>query len=1017
MSVFRFELAHRDEGETKLIGSILVQPQKVRRAEGASADLALVNDALNLSTWLLDPEHGEVLGGAFIAGLETAVSRMVQRTSGGLGTARLRLQKWLTPLSDFLKSQNEGGTENNDSGATPELAQKLLQALCDVAGNLTLDQLRGHIGELLDIIEKDLGVTPDFMEEQIGALLNDIVVHLEQVRPETSTEDRENRLGAAALLRRMKQRIEEDFSFPKLNVDDIARDLLNLLEKSGINGIARKSQCVTKGMGDVVDAGASLADLVLSGSKTVNAQPSNAIPKSRAALLMSSSYSPVERAMDAGALNAGTSPEKDTPDKSKYLWYATWLLESKFSDIPLLEKCDIKNAIQLATKLKKGSDEVSKFLLAKFSDKAKQLLQNYQASAPVEDSLLMAILDELNLLLQEPVFIGQKDFPKNKISLSEDTQKQLQTYEEDQELILANRMILEDIYPQEVNSLVRGLGGKLCNSILEVVKSTEQVRIDADGKCLRLGEKLLYRSKDGKDIDWEKAPIFSPSPWFDGQRYYSFENISAKGMEDWAKHSSWIVDALVSIWHLGLMQPGHRTTGILQSLHDLGQGITKLIAKEPLPALVSNGLLQWVLRQGIVIVITFGASWEGKHEKAIDSSIFLFWVTVFLADIISLITPISTLNTIRDVLLSSLTLINFGGPKDAPSTLPEQPADNHNNIDAFVGAAAFLWVWVLVKAIHREDYGNPLGFFRGGDQDRPWGTWLGIWLGGGIGMGILAGFTGTLLAEIIAWAEDWGLLLKGFGKGIGKVLLQFWPMFYAFKEGDTDTGKFNPVAHEFSGYPTRTSSPYFLPYSEGTAMFCGQANQGMWSHNTIETPSPATAQTYAYDFALDAGDEVLASRPGTVVAFFEGTQNDEGGPWNFIRIRHDVDDNDNPITPDPEHDREAHGRFTYAEYGHGRQNGITDAFALWASPVLTANIIGTRVRRGQPIMLAGNTGTSFHNHLHMHVLPEDQNTGQPANYTIPFVFQDVEVVSEFFQGPDGVCQHLKWYTSQNTRRT
>jgi hypothetical protein len=148
-----------------------------------------------------------------------------------------------------------------------------------------------------------------------------------------------------------------------------------------------------------------------------------------------------------------------------------------------------------------------------------------------------------------------------------------------------------------------------------------------------------------------------------------------------------------------------------------------------------------------------------------------------------------------------------------------------------------------------------------------------------------------------------------------------------------------------------------------------------------------------------------------------------GGNWNFITIRHDVDDTGAVIAPDPNHDRDVGGRVvvTFATYGHGRQNGVTAAFARWATPVPTASIIGTRVRRGQPIMLAGDTGTSFHNHLHMHVLPEMLPAGAtgptaPAtgavvnnNYGIPFIFQDV--------GGDGVPKNLTWHTSNNTRNT
>src|SRR5262249_35298886 len=162
-----------------------------------------------------------------------------------------------------------------------------------------------------------------------------------------------------------------------------------------------------------------------------------------------------------------------------------------------------------------------------------------------------------------------------------------------------------------------------------------------------------------------------------------------------------------------------------------------------------------------------------------------------------------------------------------------------------------------------------------------------------------AGFVGTLVAEIVAWAEDWALLGKTMLKSIPQVWLRFWILLYSAREGDTDDGKFNPAGAAFVGYPDKNAnaSPYLLPSAAGAALDCGEGNAGMWSHNFIFNPSPA--QPYAFDFGHDFQEEILASRPGTVVTFNEATPDGSTGTWNFITIRHDVDDNGNPIAPDP----------------------------------------------------------------------------------------------------------------------
>jgi murein DD-endopeptidase MepM/ murein hydrolase activator NlpD len=280
---------------------------------------------------------------------------------------------------------------------------------------------------------------------------------------------------------------------------------------------------------------------------------------------------------------------------------------------------------------------------------------------------------------------------------------------------------------------------------------------------------------------------------------------------------------------------------------------------------------------------------------------------------------------------------------------------------------------------------------------------------------------------------DWGSFGRQIGMGILKSVVMF-PMQWYGMEGDTKDGKYNPKGVEFRGYPKAATSPYKLPYPKGTHQFVGQANQGLFSHMAFNE----TLQIYAYDFAHDFGDDILASRDGTVVDYFDWitdnthphtaaevqvaktaaagqlvTGQSDWVSWNFIIIRHD--------TINPDHDLDAGNETppvpvtTYAVYGHGKQSGVRDAFATRgvADP---KTIIGQTVKQGDVIMKAGSTGMSFHNHLHMHVQVLDTTT--PAtdpvadrlkHYTIPFVFQEVHHVI----GADGVLKHLNWYTSDN----
>ena len=361
-----------------------------------------------------------------------------------------------------------------------------------------------------------------------------------------------------------------------------------------------------------------------------------------------------------------------------------------------------------------------------------------------------------------------------------------------------------------------------------------------------------------------------------------------------------------------------------------------------------------------------------------------------------------------------------------------------NYFTPFVSLAAIGFNWLLIKyAVPRDQYAHHF------HKDNP--MFYAWWLGGSMGMGILGGIAGTLVGWTCSRSVDWVQFGEQIGWGALKGFLFFLLQWYTVKEGDTDDGKYNPGATSFDGYPDAATSPYKLPYRKGTAMYVGQANQGMFSHMSY------TGQVYAYDFAHDFGDDVCAARGGTVVDYFDWIpddtepsdtdpdgsgpllserdqaaadaiasgllvpgqtgENGQGPSWNFVMIRHDVAVAD--------HDKEAGGvaTTTFAAYGHGRNGSVRTAFA--ARGIAANAIIGTVVNQGDVIMQAGDTGISFHNHLHMHVLASTTSTpASPpikrstlSDYTLPFVFSKAE--ASHVIAPDGVLQKLTWYKSDN----
>jgi hypothetical protein len=288
---------------------------------------------------------------------------------------------------------------------------------------------------------------------------------------------------------------------------------------------------------------------------------------------------------------------------------------------------------------------------------------------------------------------------------------------------------------------------------------------------------------------------------------------------------------------------------------------------------------------------------------------------------------------------------------------------------------------------------------------------LGWNLLGGAVAGAMGGFLGALLAKGFADTDDWPEFGRKIGFSMLKTGLLFFPSLNMEKEGKTSDGTYNPYPSPndtaFTGYPAADSSPYNLPYEAGRLEYVDQANQGLFSHNFLNV-----SQVYAYDFALDEGVEILACRPGTVVAWGDQTDDNTTGTWNFIIIKHDVTNTGAAAGPDGVHDLGPGGTpvHTYAIYGHGRKNSVRELFAERGVTVQQLNLGGVKVKRGQPIMRSGDTGMSFHNHLHLHVVPDDGSGGR-ADFSIPFVFQEVSRLMD----TDGVCTRFNFYRSTNTK--
>lgn len=581
----------------------------------------------------------------------------------------------------------------------------------------------------------------------------------------------------------------------------------------------------------------------------------------------------------------------------------------------------------------------------------------------------------------------------------------------------------------------------------------------------------------GTDPKWHEAAPFTTTS---APECYSFGLVGPEFLETWTRVVAALAELTKMGWHIAecASSPREKGTNLPLMFYYFTRFLTNLTEGAPLAPAINKGLgwgvgseWLWVWLPWLAVIL---GSLEGKHTETNGANQFLGWVTLLGGDALSAFNIHTFVGGAQSIALSLWTLMNQTGPA-GPSGDPDTRPDNREHGGPVIGLCTALAVMLLTKLIPREDYAHPF------HADNP--KFYLYWLLCAPLMGVGGAAVGTLLTWAFSRTYDAGQLGKEIGFGALTAFFSFLVQQYTGKEGDTADGTYNPKKDpegndysparlDFTGYPAADTSPYKLPYEKGKALFVGQANQGMFSHMRFNW----LPQVYAYDFAHDFGEEVLACRAGTVVDYFDWIADDTdpsdaqiwdaikaaigwAGPgeptqtdvnnaaatpasglipdqtgvanvgfdasgnfeqayfnWNFIVIRHDavVAAHDTDVL-DPS--LRAQFPCTYAVYGHGKTGSVREAFAA-RGVTDPRNIIGTVVQQGEVIMHAGDVGTSFHNHLHMHVLGGPAPAAVPppvssglSRFTLPFVFREATHVL----GRDGVLRYLSWYTSDNER--
>jgi hypothetical protein len=390
----------------------------------------------------------------------------------------------------------------------------------------------------------------------------------------------------------------------------------------------------------------------------------------------------------------------------------------------------------------------------------------------------------------------------------------------------------------------------------------------------------------------------------------------AATMEAIAHHSRWVAALLEGSMHALSFERGDVASNLLNLLWRLTEGGLAGFADYEMPASI-----RWILGSGL----TVAGGLEGGRWN--DS----FGLTLMLADVGEAQLYARWVWLLREGLLSALTLAN-GNP------------DRIEGLAHVCGELGSFLFPAILAVSDPGNYGIPDG---GGSWPRvilyalllaPVITLAFTFIGGAVFGRILSGSVDPRKVARLALKER---MFGGVhGGSAGNVAIGIWTLiasivsypldfstyWFLLNESKTDGGHLsgrdssnNEI--KAAGYPSDFAhSPYKLPWAHGRTVQCPQGNHGLWSH----TPFSNRCELYAYDFGLDHGTEALAMRSGTVWDFREGA--DDGDPdhgANKIIILHDA-----PPAAGNGFDFDQNGATTqtFAEYLHGRKDGITNAF-------------------------------------------------------------------------------------------
>jgi hypothetical protein len=278
-----------------VIGSVLLQPQRLERAAQIPFDDAVLNDIISLAVRLLaDGGRGGRLGTTLARSLEGTITRLATRAGAGVNSAATRFNALFAPLVASIQAAGE--QPPGDVDTVIDGLEHGLTSVVNALKNLTPEQLRQGMSAVFDILETDLGITPTFIRDVVLGVFDDMILALGSAPSGETPDERANRRAVAALLGRIKRYLQAHFTFPVWNADIAAQALLTLLQSSDADAALTRAIC----------SGEAAVTYLRTGSTLIDLLPYNAFPP-----------------FGEGSLGAAAAP----PAREVVSFYASKLLE------------------------------------------------------------------------------------------------------------------------------------------------------------------------------------------------------------------------------------------------------------------------------------------------------------------------------------------------------------------------------------------------------------------------------------------------------------------------------------------------------------------------------------------------------------------------------------------------------------------------------------------------------------------------------------------------------------------